>query len=416
VLGQLELFAAHRGLRAAPPSRPKQLAWDPQGPRALAARHARLTLHLFWTLEAVAEYGRAHRWSPTLQDRSRVTLITALNHRPAGTTLPRAELLASGGPAGPLVPVLAALGLLDDPPSDPLPGLIERRAAGLPGGVGADLAAWMVVLRDGGPRTRPKTYKTVQEYSRWVRPLLIRWGRTHEHLREITADQVHQALLAVPAGSARRNTFVAVRALFGFLHRDRRIFTNPAARTSLGRRNPPTVLPLNAADYQRVAAHATTELHRVVLVLAAVHGARPHQIRTLHCQDVNVTGRHLTVAGVRRDLDDLSVAALGDWLRHRQRRWPLSNNPHLLVGEFTTHDDRPVSAETLSGLFRGTGITLDQLRADRHLEEALAYGPDPLHLARTFGISTATGMRYAHEAKHLLRNDHHLSGMTDTSF
>lgn len=52
-------------------------------------------------------------------------------------------------------------------------------------------------------------------------------------------------------------------------------------------------------------------------------------------------------------------------------------------------------------LFQDTGITLDRLRADRHLEEALAYGPDPLHLARTFGISTSTGMRYANEAKRL---------------
>jgi len=377
------------------------LAWDPQGPRAVAARHARLKLHLFWKLEAVAEYGRAHHWSPTLQDRSRITLISALNHRPAGTRLSRAELLVHGGPAGPLAPVLAQLGLLDDPPSDPLPALMERRAAGLPDGMRGDFAAWMVVLRDGGPRTKPKTYKTVQEYSRWVRPLLVGWGRTHEHLREITPGQVHQTLLAVPAGSARHDTFVAVRALFGFLHRDRRIFSNPTARTHLGTRHPPAILPLTAADYRRVGAHAATELHRVVLVLAAVHGARPHQIRALRQDDVNITGRHPTVADLSRDLDDLSVGALGDWLRHRQRRWPLSNNPHLLVGAFTSQDDRPLSAETLSRLFRGTGITLDQLRADRHLEEALAYGPDPLHLARTFGISTATGMRYANEAKHL---------------
>lgn len=48
-----------------------------------------------------------------------------------------------------------------------------------------------------------------------------------------------------------------------------------------------------------------------------------------------------------------------------------------------------------------TGITLDRLRADRHQEEALAYGPDPLRLARTFGISTSTGIRYDHEAKRL---------------
>jgi hypothetical protein len=37
-----------------------------------------------------------------------------------------------------------------------------------------------------------------------------------------------------------------------------------------------------------------------------------------------------------------------------------------------------------------------------HLEEALSYGPDPLHLAALFGISDATAIRYTHQARLLL--------------
>jgi len=39
---------------------------------------------------------------------------------------------------------------------------------------------------------------------------------------------------------------------------------------------------------------------------------------------------------------------------------------------------------------------------DRNLEEALSYGPDPLHLAALFGISDATAIRYTRQARLLL--------------
>ncbi|KPC59127.1 hypothetical protein [Streptomyces chattanoogensis] len=56
----------------------------------------------------------------------------------------------------------------------------------------------------------------------------------------------------------------------------------------------------------------------------------------------------------------------------------------------------------LSNLFRGHNATLDRLRADRWLDEALDRGPDPLHLAAVFGISAATAIRYANSARSIL--------------
>jgi hypothetical protein len=44
--------------------------------------------------------------------------------------------------------------------------------------------------------------------------------------------------------------------------------------------------------------------------------------------------------------------------------------------------------------FRGLSVTLESMRIDRQLEEALA-GGDSLHLAAVFGISELTAMHYA---------------------
>jgi hypothetical protein len=43
------------------------------------------------------------------------------------------------------------------------------------------------------------------------------------------------------------------------------------------------------------------------------------------------------------------------------------------------------------------------LRIDRQLEEALATGADPLHLAATFGLHPGTAVRYASSARQLLQ-------------
>ena len=46
--------------------------------------------------------------------------------------------------------------------------------------------------------------------------------------------------------------------------------------------------------------------------------------------------------------------------------------------------------------------TLERLRVDRQLEEALTHGPDPLHLAVVFGLDEKTAIRYATAARQLL--------------
>jgi hypothetical protein len=83
-------------------------------------------------------------------------------------------------------------------------------------------------------------------------------------------------------------------------------------------------------------------------------------------------------------------------------RWPTTANPHLLVTRSTASGCNPSSHSWIKRHFTGLTATIEQMRVDRQLEEALSAGPDPLHLAAVFGISDQTAIRYAHAARQLL--------------
>ncbi|MFC4506033.1 MULTISPECIES: hypothetical protein [Streptomyces] len=59
----------------------------------------------------------------------------------------------------------------------------------------------------------------------------------------------------------------------------------------------------------------------------------------------------------------------------------------------------PVSAVSLTTPLRGQAATLEQLRVGRQLEEALAHGPNPVHLAEVFGLDAKTAIRYTDSAR-----------------
>ena len=141
---------------------------------------------------------------------------------------------------------------------------------------------------------------------------------------------------------------------------------------------------------------------RLALALAAVHAARPEAIRTLALGDVDLGNRRITLAGQSRPLDDLTRRLILTWLDCRRARWPHTASPCLLINNQTAMSTRPVSENWLTTAFRGLDATLERLRVDRQLDEALTCGPDPLHLAAVFGIDDTTAIRYATAARQLL--------------
>jgi hypothetical protein len=133
------------------------------------------------------------------------------------------------------------------------------------------------------------------------------------------------------------------------------------------------------------------------VVLAAVHAARPGGIRALRLDDVDLASRRLRLGGTGRPLGELTGKVLREWLEYRQRRWPHTANPHLLTSKESALHHGPVSTAYLTSL----PATLDRLRIDCQLAEAIATGFAPLHLAEVFGISEHTAIRYAINARQL---------------
>ena len=113
----------------------------------------------------------------------------------------------------------------------------------------------------------------------------------------------------------------------------------------------------------------------------------------------------LRLAGTDRPMGELTGKVLREWLEYRQRRWPHTANPHLLLSQESALRHGPVSAAYLTSL-RGLTATLERLRIDCQLAEAMATGFDPLHLAEVFGISEHTAIRYAVNARQLLGPAH----------
>ena len=204
-------------------------------------------------------------------------------------------------------------------------------------------------------------------------------------------------------GSQRHNTLVALRSLFGFCLSAGVVFRNPARGIKVGRRPSATVLqPLSQDDIDDAVAAATTPAARLIVALAGVHAARSSTICALLLADAD-PGSGRLLPGGRRPLDDLTARLLRAWLEARRARWPGTANPHLLINAQTALGTGPASRTWVNSALRGHAVTVEALRVDRQLEEAMATGADPLHLAATFGLDPGTAVRYASSARQLLQ-------------
>jgi len=240
-------------------------------------------------------------------------------------------------------------------------------------------------------------------YLNEIQPILFVWSSRHDHLREVTCNDILGAVELLH-GSKRRHTVSVLRSLFRHCKKRGSIFADPAARIPVGQQTNGVILPLQADDVQRSLRAAAKPVNRLVLALAAVHAARPKAILQMHVDDVDLGNRRLVVAGRVRPLDDLTRKVLLEWLDYRRTRWPNTANLHLIINQQTAAETGPVSKVWATEAFRGLTATLERLRVDRQLEEALTRGPDPLHLASVFGLDEKTAIRYANAARQLLES------------
>jgi site-specific recombinase XerD len=254
------------------------------------------------------------------------------------------------------------------------------------------------VLRGQGRRRhRSLQWSTIRKYLSYLRPILETWADDVTSLREVAATAVEAALRAV-TGTTAQDRHVALRSLFGALKQERLIFRDPTRGISLpGHQRPPVGLPTGAlpALFER----ADTSFARTIITMIAVHALAPTTVRILHLDQVDLTrGQLILGTGVRCrtvPLDAFTHHVLGEWLCERRRRWPRTDNPHLLVSAQTVADPRnpPISEMHLWRVLGNVGVTATQLRTDRVLDEA-RHTADPVHLMRLFGLSATTAMNY----------------------
>ena len=117
--------------------------------------------------------------------------------------------------------------------------------------------------------------------------------------------------------------------------------------------------------------------------------------------DIDLPSRRITLAGHRQRLGELTCDALLAWLGYRRATWPDTANRHVLVSRISALGTRPVSPDYLDK-HQLHGISLERIRRDRILHEALATGADPVHLALVFNIDHTNAMACANAARNLL--------------
>src|SRR5690606_19259788 len=141
-----------------------------------------------------------------------------------------------------------------------------------------DTLVWARLVRDGGPRSRPHDPSTMRIYVTALEAPLELWSQRYHHLREVTHDDV-ATYVATLTGHKRVEATVALRSLFRWAKRTNLVFGNP----TIGIRLPPKATrlfaPLHPDQIKASVRAATSPQAKVYVALAAVHAARPGQIR-----------------------------------------------------------------------------------------------------------------------------------------
>lgn len=364
--------------------------------------HVSASLAVSAAAERAEQLGDAHGWSPSTRARVLDGLAVLLEGHSVGQHVTLTEVWTRTPATSSKIrvaEVLADMELLDDDTVPTVTSWIDRRSQELPAGFTRDVRAWLLVLLNGDARSRPRSVATLYVYLGSIRPLLQGWAATREHLREITTADITAALDPL-RGWPRRNAITALCSLFRFATRHRIVFTNPTARLT-GPDGERGLLPMTDAEIHAVEQLAVTPAQRLVVALAAVHAARPAAIRQLALDDLDLPNRRITLAGHPQRLNELTHRSLLAWLEQRRTTWPRTPNRHVLISAKAALGLGPVGRTYLTNHLL-PGVDLDHIRGDRVLQEALAVGPDPLHLALVFNLAHTTASRYAAFAHNLL--------------
>jgi hypothetical protein len=294
------------------------------------------------------------------------------------------------------IDVLAAAGLLIEDRPTQLENYFNTKTSTLPPVMKQQLEVWLQVMTKGAttaPRQRARDPQTVRLHILGIAPIISAWADAgHQSLAEITPEQVRQAL---PEKGARRHfAAIGLRSLFKTLKARKLVFANPT-------RGMPATSPASNVPLSLDTATIRGELNSpdpviaLAVALVAFHALTRKRVRELRLTDI-VDG-HLII-GDR----DIPLAApvrtrLAAWLNHRNRTWPGSANPHLLINRRTAPRLVPVGAQFP---WLHTTLRPQALREDRILSEIHATGGDIRRICDLFGLSVEGATRYLMTVEH----------------
>lgn len=353
------------------------------------------------------DLSHAHGWDRHTRLWVLDGLTDLLNCRPLNHRVPLTDVLAIENERVPrtrVIEVLKDMDLLDDDLEPSVDRWIRRSANAFRSGFSEPIMQWLTGLYHGGKRERPRSRDLVYRYFGSVRPFIARWSQQYSNLREVDRDDIRLALEPLQ-GFQHTNAIVALRSLFRFAKRKNIVFVNPTTyfQSSKPAFNPQ---PMNAQEIRAIEQAAqTSPAIKLVVALAAEHGARLSAIRMLTFDDIDLPNRRIVIAGHPQRLGSLSHQSLSEWLQYRRVKWPKSPNQHVLITGRSAPENRPVS----KGYFRKglwpRGFRTDPIREDRIMHEAITASPDPLHLSMIFGLTHATATRYAAAAQAILEDN-----------
>ena len=375
-----------------------QMAPDPEAVRQrVLVEDSELTRYC---AAITAEHAERYGWS----GRQRNDVVRSLRLLQTLRPTPTAKIRASDVLQLPLysgniistIDVLAAAGLLIEDRPTSLESYFTTKTHALPPVMRQQLEVWLQVMTAGAmtaPRQRARDPQTVRLHILGIAPVITAWAQAgHQSLAEITPAQIRKSL--PERGSHRHFATIGLKSLFKTLKGRKLVFADPT-------RGLPTPSPATNVPLQLETAVIREELNSpepviaLAVALVAFHALTGKQIRELRLTDI-VDGR-LALGERTIPLAAPVRTRLTAWLDHRNRTWPGSANPHLLINRRTA--PRLVSASR-NFPWRHTTLRPRALREDRILSEIHATGGDIRRICDLFGLSVEGATRYLKTIDH----------------
>lgn len=294
------------------------------------------------------------------------------------------------------IDVLNAADLLIEDRPRPIETYFATKTATLPEQMRHELEVWLTVMIDGAttaPRQRSRDPLTVKVHVRAIAPAVTAWAEAgHQSLAEITPAQVHAAL--PDSGSPRALMERGLRSLFKILKARKLIFANPTRGMKGTLINGTVPMPLDTALI-REKLNSPNPVIALAVALVAFHALTAKQVSELLLTDI-VDGR-LSLGERSIPLAEPVRERLARWLDHRNRKWPNSRNPHLLVNQRSAPR---LMAASRTFPWQQAGIRAQALREDRILAEVHATGGDARRISDLFGIGVDSTGRYLDTLEH----------------